>query len=443
MPMPRRSSLATGNNDGHESSVSPKPIFWTAPDNRNLCWTVTDGKPRNDQTISVASCDDSPAQQFVYTTGATRITVANTNYCVEFGPGLGVSGRPLRLQECRKNGAPGQQLFITDDHHIALERGPGQCADVRNGEGPLQSWRCISDNTNQIFGFEEPPPPPPPVPELAPGQLRLTSDPSLNLCLEATQLEDGYLISGMRRGYMRLAGDTTFYVNIAFQLSSRITTGRSPQYLDVLEYLTGFFSFERNEEGEPWATCIDADGDVPGDVVTSQICDSDKPSQQFEYGGQPPPPPELALGQLRLASARSLNLCLEATQLEDGYLTLAECVAGGTTLQTFSFATGRNYVLLAGGTTYYVNIPFGTGSRIVTGRSPQYLDVLEYLTGFFSFERNEEGEIYAACIEADGALPGDVVTSQICNSENPFQQFEYGGQPSRSESGAEGSGVLN
>ncbi|KAI5451507.1 hypothetical protein NCC49_001810 [Naganishia albida] len=111
---------------------------------------MTDGKPCKDQTISVAACDDSPAQQFVYTTGATRIQIADTNYCVEFGPGLGVNGRPLKLQECRKNGAPGQQLFITDDHHIALERGPGRCADVRDAVGPLQSWRCGSDDTNQV-----------------------------------------------------------------------------------------------------------------------------------------------------------------------------------------------------------------------------------------------------------------------------------------------------
>ncbi|KAI5448927.1 hypothetical protein NCC49_005750, partial [Naganishia albida] len=61
---------------------------------------------------------------------------------------------------------PQQQLYITDDNHIAVENGPGSCADVRAESGPqgsharpygslkdLQSWTCTYGNTNQIFIF--------------------------------------------------------------------------------------------------------------------------------------------------------------------------------------------------------------------------------------------------------------------------------------------------
>lgn len=104
---------------------------------------------------SSADCDESQAQRFIYNTGATTIQVSGTNLCVEFGPGLGVNGRPLRVQNCRSNGAPGQRLFITDDNHIALQNGPGQCADVTDGgeSAQLQSWRCASDNINQVRGL--------------------------------------------------------------------------------------------------------------------------------------------------------------------------------------------------------------------------------------------------------------------------------------------------
>lgn len=99
---------------------------------------------------------DSPIQQFIFNPGPTQIQLLNTSLCVEFGPGLGRNGTPLRLQQCRGKGAPGQRLFITDDNHIALQNGPGQCADVRDGKvvddvGELQSWRCAADNTNQVL----------------------------------------------------------------------------------------------------------------------------------------------------------------------------------------------------------------------------------------------------------------------------------------------------
>lgn len=167
-----RASPIARDNDG----VSPKPISWTAPEGERLCWQPDGERPSAGQTLVVyvfhipsfayqadralnhhrATCQSgSPTQQFIFNTGPTSIRLAETNLCVEFGPGLGRNGTPLRLQECRSNGAPGQRLFITDDDHVALRQGPGQCADVRDGRvvdgrGELQSWRCAADNANQV-----------------------------------------------------------------------------------------------------------------------------------------------------------------------------------------------------------------------------------------------------------------------------------------------------
>lgn len=103
---------------------------------------------------SRAECNESPAQQFIYVRGPTTIQLADTDLCVDF-PSQGKNGEHLRIETCRAKGAPGQQLFITDDDHIALKKGPGQCADVKDGQvkdglGILQSWRCAKDNINQV-----------------------------------------------------------------------------------------------------------------------------------------------------------------------------------------------------------------------------------------------------------------------------------------------------
>jgi hypothetical protein len=99
----------------------------------------------------------TPAQKLIYTVGGTgdQIRVAGTNLCIEFGPGLGANGRPLRVQNCRSNGAPGQRLILAGspgEVHIRLAHGPDQCASVAGaGETTqLQSQRCASGDRNQV-----------------------------------------------------------------------------------------------------------------------------------------------------------------------------------------------------------------------------------------------------------------------------------------------------
>lgn len=107
----------------------------------------------------------APFQQWIYTQGSTKIRVApndrtDTEYCIDFGTNLGANGQSLKIWQCY-DGLPQQQLYITDDAHIAVENGPGQCADVRAESGPepvkpygvqkqVQSWECSFGNPNQV-----------------------------------------------------------------------------------------------------------------------------------------------------------------------------------------------------------------------------------------------------------------------------------------------------
>jgi hypothetical protein len=76
-------------------------------------------------------------QLFYYNLGATKIkvkdTASNEVFCVDFGNNPSNNGR-ITIATCDDN-APGQKLYITDDLHIAVENGPGQCLDIQSDSG--------------------------------------------------------------------------------------------------------------------------------------------------------------------------------------------------------------------------------------------------------------------------------------------------------------------
>jgi hypothetical protein len=107
-------------------------------------------------------------QQWVYQIGSTTICLAPNSFsdveqCIDFGTNLGANGQPLKIWQ-RYEGLPQQQLYITDDNHIAVANGPGNCADVQeesNTRPPrgglpygtykdVQSYQCFFGNTNQV-----------------------------------------------------------------------------------------------------------------------------------------------------------------------------------------------------------------------------------------------------------------------------------------------------
>lgn len=107
-------------------------------------------------------------QQWVYQTGSTTICLAPNSFsdveqCIDFGTNLGANGQALKIWQ-RYEGLPQQQLYITEDNHIAVANGPGNCADVQaesNTRPPrgglpygtfkdVQSYQCTYLNTNQV-----------------------------------------------------------------------------------------------------------------------------------------------------------------------------------------------------------------------------------------------------------------------------------------------------
>jgi hypothetical protein len=108
----------------------------------------------------------APFQRWVYNAGSTKICVAangysKTEYCIDFGTNLGSNGQTLYIWQAQDVAA--QRLYITEDKHIAVENGPGQCVDVRAESGPqpdyarpygsqkdVQTWECSGGSSNQV-----------------------------------------------------------------------------------------------------------------------------------------------------------------------------------------------------------------------------------------------------------------------------------------------------
>jgi hypothetical protein len=95
-----------------------------------------------------ASGHPADVQLFYYNLGATQIRVQDTTtgevFCVDFGSPT--NGSPITIATCDAN-APGQKLSITDDLHIAVENGPGQCMDVRaeSVELPVKPYGLLKE----------------------------------------------------------------------------------------------------------------------------------------------------------------------------------------------------------------------------------------------------------------------------------------------------------
>lgn len=56
--------------------------------------------------------------------------LTDTDFCIDFGSNLGANGQSLKIWQ-KYEDLPAQQLFVTEDNHIAVENGPGQCANVQ------------------------------------------------------------------------------------------------------------------------------------------------------------------------------------------------------------------------------------------------------------------------------------------------------------------------
>lgn len=108
--------------------------------------------------------------------------------------------------------------------------------------------------------------------------------------------------------------------------------------------------------------------------------------------------------------------------LECSFQTLlasAECVEGGTPLQSFSVSDspGTSPMFLnPSGTSYYVNIPPSAGSLIIID-GPSFLQVGNNEQGFLSFQ----SDAGSTCITPDDVGSGYLARSQLCDPNNSLQ----------------------
>ncbi|KAF9556255.1 hypothetical protein CPC08DRAFT_694670 [Agrocybe pediades] len=118
------------------------------------CLDVRGAVFANGTPVQIFDCNGTPAQNWFFVRGSTKIQLANTNFCLDAGsnPANGVG---LKIWQCFDN-LPAQQWFFTNDNRIALEN-QGQCVDLTNGiltnANQVQTWKCTDFNTNQIWNI--------------------------------------------------------------------------------------------------------------------------------------------------------------------------------------------------------------------------------------------------------------------------------------------------
>ncbi|KAH6912142.1 G-X-X-X-Q-X-W domain-containing protein [Coprinopsis sp. MPI-PUGE-AT-0042] len=107
-------------------------------------------------TIGSYDCNDSDAQRWFLSYGATKVQLAGTNFCLDAGSNPG-NGTSLKIWECFDNLAA-QQWQFTDDRRLALE-GTGLCLDLPSGNtangNVLQTWACSDANANQVWNLPD------------------------------------------------------------------------------------------------------------------------------------------------------------------------------------------------------------------------------------------------------------------------------------------------
>ncbi|KAL7409326.1 ricin B lectin domain-containing protein [Mrakia frigida] len=120
--------------------------------NYNKCLDVRGAVYANGTPVQIYDCNWTPAQEWIWNEGSTKIQLANTNFCLDAGSNP-ASGIGMKIWQCYP-GLPAQQFYRTGDKRFAVE-GKGQCLDLTDGrlDNSVQSqtWKCTDRNTNQIW----------------------------------------------------------------------------------------------------------------------------------------------------------------------------------------------------------------------------------------------------------------------------------------------------
>ncbi|GHJ84565.1 hypothetical protein NliqN6_0967 [Naganishia liquefaciens] len=261
--------------------VSP-PGFYSGTIDVGYCRDLAPGQRDNSGNIG-------DTQFFYYNLGSTQIKVFNPETsevkCVDFGDDS-TNGGTIRINACSDN-APGQRLFITDDLHIAVENGPGQCLDVKAESGlqpikpygavkSVQSWTCDFGNQNQIFIFPNasgPTPPPTPVGEAK--QIRW---------IKTTPESPGQAAPGVYCLQVSPPGFSTGTIDIGgcFNVGPGENTSGGPGDLQLFYYNLGATQIKVFNPDTSEVRCVDfGDNPTNGGSIRINACSDNAPGQKL------------------------------------------------------------------------------------------------------------------------------------------------------------------
>ncbi|WP_444888641.1 ricin-type beta-trefoil lectin domain protein [Microbulbifer sp. JMSA008] len=123
--------------------------------NPNLCMNVSQGYG-NGSNLTLANCNSSNEQQFVYTAEGQLRPKGNNKYCVDYNSGSADNGDKMHLWDCDGGNSEKWQVQESGiiqnrdkDWQYCIDT-PGASAD--NGE-QLQIYKCNSSDTGQKFSL--------------------------------------------------------------------------------------------------------------------------------------------------------------------------------------------------------------------------------------------------------------------------------------------------
>ncbi|GHJ84556.1 hypothetical protein NliqN6_0958 [Naganishia liquefaciens] len=278
------------------ASNGGQTIQWLSESGEQICLQVNNGVLENGQSVGAGPCSDevSVFQSWIYTPGSTTIQVAPNNltetpFCIDFGTNLGSNGQYAKIWQCYE-GLAAQSLYITDDNHIAVENGPGQCLDVQaesssDTSGPypitkrLQTWDCTFGNTNQIFGFNETPGP-------IPGPTPPPTGPARQIrWLKTTPEEPGQAGPGEKCLQVNSPGFSTRTIGIGgcFNVGPGETNGSGgPGDAQLFYYNLGATKIQMFDTASDEVFCVDfGSNPANGGRISIAACDDNAPGQRL------------------------------------------------------------------------------------------------------------------------------------------------------------------
>ncbi|KNZ82048.1 Alpha-L-arabinofuranosidase [Termitomyces sp. J132] len=142
---------------GFASPKNSPPVAIHPNGDKTKCLDARGGVFANGTAIQILDCNGSKSQQWLISAEFTLISLFEVSaYNVDAGSANPKNGDKVKLWVYSDDRLPSQGWIYTEDKRLRLY-GTGKCLDLPNGStangNQLQTWDCISGNTNQIWTF--------------------------------------------------------------------------------------------------------------------------------------------------------------------------------------------------------------------------------------------------------------------------------------------------